>query len=192
MALFRLALAATSPVAGRPRASGRIASLVAAGLVLAGCHCGCPARGAQAAPRDGYRAASAPPPPSERTPEEDWYFKNYGQVPAVDVQFGKAVYYGKALAGNPTASGEVFDPARFTAAHRSLPFGTVLRVVRLDTGEHTYVKVNDRGPFGDDRRIIDLAEIAASRIDMLRDGVVDVRIEVLRWGDDQRGRHARR
>lgn len=107
-------------------------------------------------------------------------------------QFGKAVYYGEALAGNPTASGEVFDPSRFTAAHRSLPFGTVLRVVRLDNGMHTYVKVNDRGPFGDEHRVIDLAKIAASRIDMLSDGVVDVRLEILRWGDAATARQARR
>ncbi len=92
---------------------------------------------------------------------------------------GKASYYGKALAGRPTASGQPFDPDAFSAAHRSLPFGTVLRVVREGKGSDVYVRVNDRGPFGDRRRILDLSLAAARQLDMLRAGVASVRVEVL-------------
>lgn len=117
------------------------------------------------------------------TGDEEDLHERYGRTPAVKVEFGKATYYGESLAGNRTASGAIFDPGQFTAAHRELPFGTVVRVVRLDTGHHTYVKVNDRGPFGDRRRVIDLAKVAARRLEMIRAGVVDVRIEILEWGD---------
>jgi rare lipoprotein A len=92
---------------------------------------------------------------------------------------GKATYYGDSLAGNKTASGEVYDPRAFTAAHRTLPFGTVVRVVRLDTQRYVYVRITDRGPFGNRQRIIDLSKIAAERLGMLRAGVVKVRVEVL-------------
>jgi rare lipoprotein A len=124
--------------------------------------------------------------------EEAWYHDHYNQVAALEVQHGKATYYGEELAGNKTASGELFEPRRFTAAHRRLPFGTVVRVVRLDTGAHTYVRINDRGPFGDERRIIDLAKVAAGRLEMLRAGVVEVRVEILRWGEGRRSPVARR
>jgi rare lipoprotein A len=126
------------------------------------------------------------------TPEEVWYHDHYSRAAAIDVAFGKATYYGEALAGNLTASGETFDPWTFTAASRSLPFGTVVRVVRLDNGHHTYVKINDRGPFGDEERVIDLAKVAATRLDMIRAGVVDVRLEVLFWGDGKYRRTASR
>jgi len=96
---------------------------------------------------------------------------------------GRASYYADSLAGNPTASGEPYDPSAFTAAHRSLPFGTVVRVVREDTGASVVVRVNDRGPFGDRRRILDLSRAAAEQIDMIRAGVVSVRAEVLELGE---------
>jgi rare lipoprotein A len=95
---------------------------------------------------------------------------------------GEASYYGKAFAGRKTASGEIFEPRRYTAAHRSLPFGTVLRVTRVGTHSIVYVRVNDRGPFGKKRRILDLSEAAADELDMLRDGVCEVRVEVLERG----------
>jgi rare lipoprotein A len=95
---------------------------------------------------------------------------------------GKATYYSDSLAGNHTANGEVYDPARRTAASRDLPFGTVLRVTRRDTGKQVVVRVNDRGPFGDDKRILDLSRAAAAELEMLGRGVVDVRAEVLELG----------
>ena len=92
---------------------------------------------------------------------------------------GKATYYADSLAGNHTANGDIYDPAAFTAAHKTLPFGTVVRVIREDTAKATYVKVNDRGPFGSADRIIDLSKAAASELDMMKAGVISVRVEIL-------------
>ncbi|NMC69457.1 MAG: septal ring lytic transglycosylase RlpA family protein, partial [Myxococcales bacterium] len=88
-------------------------------------------------------------------------------------------YYSDTLAGNPTASGEPYDPAALTAAHRTLPFGTRVRVTRLDDERSVEVRINDRGPFGRRDRIIDLSRAAAERLGMIRAGVIRVRIEVL-------------
>jgi rare lipoprotein A (peptidoglycan hydrolase) len=92
---------------------------------------------------------------------------------------GIAAYYSDSLAGNRTANGERYDPDSLTAAHRSLPFGTRLRVTRVDTNESVVVRVNDRGPFGDERRVIDLSRAAARQLRMLRAGIVEVRVEIL-------------
>ena len=85
------------------------------------------------------------------------------------LQTGTASWYGKELAGRPTASGEPFRPARLTAAHPTLPFGTVVKVTRTDNGRSVRVVINDRGPFGKGR-IIDLALHAARRLDMVEIG----------------------
>ncbi|MEF8797445.1 MAG: septal ring lytic transglycosylase RlpA family protein [Salinivenus sp.] len=98
---------------------------------------------------------------------------------------GEASYYGDTFAGQTTASGEAFDPEALTAAHPSLPFGTRVRVTRTG-GEHgraVTVRINDRGPFADNR-IIDLSEAAARQIGMIDEGVVEVRIEVLELPPD--------
>jgi len=92
---------------------------------------------------------------------------------------GAVSYYADSLAGNSTASGEPYDPAELTAASRTLPFGTVLRVTRPDTGRSVIVRVNDRGPFGRRQRVLDLSRSAAEALDMIRRGVVDVRVEVV-------------
>lgn len=97
----------------------------------------------------------------------------------LEVLRGRASYYADSLAGNPTASGERYDPGGLTAASRDLAFGTMVRVVRVDTGASVIVRVNDRGPFGDSTRILDLSRAAAERLDMMRAGVVNVRAEVL-------------
>ncbi|MBI5489256.1 MAG: septal ring lytic transglycosylase RlpA family protein [Deltaproteobacteria bacterium] len=94
-------------------------------------------------------------------------------------QEGKATFYSDSLAGGPTASGETYDPEALTAAHRTLPFGTRVRVSRLDNGRSVEVRINDRGPFGRRDRIIDLSRAAAEALDMVRAGVVRVRLEVL-------------
>jgi rare lipoprotein A len=105
--------------------------------------------------------------------------KEYDGKKALETFEGQATYYADSLAGNNTANGDVYDPAAFTAAHKKLPFGTILRVVRQDTGAVTYVRVNDRGPFGSEERVIDLSKAAAQEIDMMRAGVVEVRVEVV-------------
>ncbi len=92
---------------------------------------------------------------------------------------GRASYYADSLAGNHTANGDIYDPAKLTAASRDLAFGTIVRVVRVDTGASVVVRVNDRGPFGDRRRILDLSRAAAERLDMIRAGVITIRAEIL-------------
>jgi rare lipoprotein A len=94
---------------------------------------------------------------------------------------GKASWYGNEYDGRKTASGEVFDQWAMTAAHRELPFGTVVLVKNLDNGRTVKVRINDRGPFIRGR-IIDLSRGAAERIDLVRDGVAPVRLEVVKWG----------
>jgi rare lipoprotein A len=105
--------------------------------------------------------------------------KKYDGKKALSTLRGKATYYADSLAGNHTASGDVYDPNEYTAAHKKLPFGTILRVVREDNGAETYVRVNDRGPFGPKDRIVDLSKAAAQELDMMRAGVVGVRVEVV-------------
>ena len=91
---------------------------------------------------------------------------------------GLASYYGARHHGNKTASGERFDQNALTAAHRSLAFGSRVRVTNLRNSKTVVVRINDRGPFSP-KRIIDLSQKAAEQLDMLRDGVVPVRIEPL-------------
>ena len=94
------------------------------------------------------------------------------------VQNGKASYYGKMFVGRKTASGERYDPNLMTAAHNRLPLGTKVRVTRKDSGVAVTVRVNDRCGCTHGR-IIDLSEAAARKLDMIRVGVVKVRIEVV-------------
>jgi rare lipoprotein A len=93
---------------------------------------------------------------------------------------GKATYYGDQFAGRKTASGELYQPQELTAAHRTLPFGTLVRVRRIDGQQQAVcVRVTDRGPFGNQQRIIDVSKAAARKLDMLRAGVIGVVVEVL-------------
>ncbi|WP_394237877.1 septal ring lytic transglycosylase RlpA family protein [Pseudomonas anguilliseptica] len=91
---------------------------------------------------------------------------------------GQASYYGARHHGNKTASGERFDQNALTAAHRSLPFGSRVQVTNLRNDKRVVVRINDRGPYAK-KRIIDLSQKAAEQLDMLRDGVVPVRVEQL-------------
>lgn len=91
---------------------------------------------------------------------------------------GTASYYHDRFHGRTTASGERFDQEALTAAHRTLPFGTTVRVTRTDTGKGVVVRINDRGPFRAER-IIDLSRAAAARLGMLDSGVAPVRVEVI-------------
>lgn len=130
-------------------------------VVVAACLLGCGgARGASAAPVSSPAEARSPKP---------------GASP----QIGLATWYGDALAGHKTASGERFDPSAMTAAHRTLPIGTWVEVTRLDTGARVRVRINDRGPFGKKDRIIDLSKAAAKRIGLLRAGIARVEVRVV-------------
>ena len=104
-----------------------------------------------------------------------------------DELVGRASWYGDRYHGRSTASGEIYDMHALTAAHKTLPFGTVVRVTRTDNRMSVVVKINDRGPFSEGR-VIDLSRAAAEEIDMIERGVVDVTLEVLSWGNGARAR----
>jgi len=91
---------------------------------------------------------------------------------------GDASWYGGKFQGRQTANGEIFDTEKMTAAHKTLPFNTVVKVINLSNNKSTIVRINDRGPFAKER-IIDLSRAAAAEIDMVDAGVAPVQIEIL-------------
>ena len=96
----------------------------------------------------------------------------------VFAETGEASWYGNKYQGKPTASGEPFDMYAYTAANRTLPFGTVIRVTNLKNNKSVKVRVNDRGPT-QKSRIVDLSYQAAKDIGLLHDGVVPVKVETI-------------
>jgi rare lipoprotein A (peptidoglycan hydrolase) len=115
-------------------------------------------------------AAVTPAPAPEAPAETD--------AEGTPIAGGEASYYGEELAGNPTASGELFEPGKLTAAHRSLPLGSRVRVTNVSNGESVVVRVNDRGPFAKNR-VIDVSKAAAREIGLLRRGTGQVRLELV-------------
>ncbi|MCI0747222.1 MAG: septal ring lytic transglycosylase RlpA family protein [Verrucomicrobia subdivision 3 bacterium] len=107
--------------------------------------------------------------PDERTPS---------RATAGKVQMGEASFYDNKFHGRRTASGERYDKSRLTAAHRTYPFGTTLRVTHLGNRRTVIVRVNDRGPFARGR-IIDLSLAAARRLEMIRSGTARVKVEII-------------
>jgi rare lipoprotein A len=91
---------------------------------------------------------------------------------------GIASWYGRRFMGKKTASGEIFDPEKMTAAHRRLPMGTIVKVMNLKNGRETVVRINDRGPYIPGR-IIDLSRAAARQMDMIKRGLAPVRMEII-------------
>ncbi len=140
-----------------------------------------PAPPREASPRgaDATASTASAEPATPRATEGGGWWDAYLDRPALESFEGRASYYADSLAGRSTASGQPYDPQARTAASRSLPFGTVLRVTRVETGASVIVRVNDRGPFGDRRRVLDLSRSAAEALDMIRRGVAEVRVEVL-------------
>ncbi|WP_421220821.1 septal ring lytic transglycosylase RlpA family protein [Aeromonas enteropelogenes] len=98
---------------------------------------------------------------------------------------GTASWLAKELDGNKTANGDVLDSKLFSAAHRNLPIPSYVRVTNLDNGLETIVRVNDRGPF-DNNRLIDLSYAAAEQLDMVHTGEARVRLELISDTPDQR------
>ncbi|MDI6402148.1 septal ring lytic transglycosylase RlpA family protein, partial [Balneolaceae bacterium ANBcel3] len=95
------------------------------------------------------------------------------------IEQGEASWYGPGFHGRQTANGETYDQDKLTAAHRTLPFNTVVRVINLSNGKSVVVRINDRGPYARGR-IIDLSREAARRIDMVDSGVAPVRLVLVR------------
>ncbi len=152
-------------VRSRPRLVGLIAAALAvafAASAAAGCGGGQSAR----AETPGAGAAESPEPaPSD------------GDV--TSTRRGQATWYGGRFHGRTTASGETFNKHELTAAHRELGFGTRVRVTNLDNDRSVVVRINDRGPFGNPRRIIDVSRRAAEKLGMIGDGVAPVKLEIL-------------
>ncbi|MBO8130738.1 MAG: septal ring lytic transglycosylase RlpA family protein [Candidatus Marinimicrobia bacterium] len=94
-----------------------------------------------------------------------------------------ASFYGKDFHGRKTSSGEIFDMYGLTAAHKTLPLGTIIKVTYLKTGKSVIVKINDRGPFIPGRDL-DLSYGAAAKIGLDKDGVGKVKVTVIKWGDE--------
>src|SRR5262249_9530594 len=104
-------------------------------------------------------------------------------APAGYVEEGNASWYGNPFHGRRASNGEIYDMNKLTAAHRTLPFETVVRVTNLSNGKSTTVRITDRGPFVENR-IIDLSKAAAEEIESIGPGVVPVRVEVITPGID--------
>jgi rare lipoprotein A len=107
-------------------------------------------------------------------------------VPGEYVEEGVASWYGNPFNGHRTSNGEIYDMHEFTAAHRTLPFGAVVRVTNLRNGRQTEVRINDRGPFVANR-VIDLSLSAARAIEMVGTGTALVRLEVIAGPNPQVG-----
>jgi rare lipoprotein A len=136
---------------------------------------------AEAGEGAGSGAAESPPPSLEVLRAR------YGAAKPLLRFHGQVSYYADSLSGNPTASGEPYQPRALTAAHRSLPFGTVVRVVREDTRQLVFVRINDRGPFVRGR-VLDLSRAAAETIGLIGRGVTRVTAEVVEYGPKPKAR----
>ena len=99
-------------------------------------------------------------------------------TPSITEEHGIASWYGPGFAGRLTANGEVFDPSQLTAAHKELPFNTLVTVHNLENGRSVVVRINDRGPYIGGR-IIDLSKSAAQAIDMIGPGTAKVTVQIL-------------
>ncbi|MCD6135974.1 septal ring lytic transglycosylase RlpA family protein [Candidatus Bipolaricaulota bacterium] len=102
------------------------------------------------------------------------------QVAGPYYEVGIASWYGPGFQGNHTANGEIYDMNGISAAHKTLPFGTIVRVVDLETGKSVVVRINDRGPFIEGR-IIDLSKGAAEKLGIIDKGITRVGLRILRW-----------
>jgi rare lipoprotein A len=137
---------------------------------------------AEAAKRstDVPNAPAAPPAVSKRNKPVP------APAPSGYTEEGNASWYGVPFHGRRASNGEVYDMYKLTAAHRTLPFETTVRVTNLNNGKSTVVRITDRGPFVENR-IIDLSLAAAQEIDLVGPGVASVRLEVLGLVDPTSG-----
>jgi len=117
-------------------------------------------------------------PETEKPPVITPSIKKPAPIPQAKVHTGEASWYGPGFKGKKTASGEIFDPAKFTAAHKTFPLGSRARVTHLENGKSVEVEINDRGPYADGR-IIDLSQAAARALGMTENGTAAVRVELI-------------
>jgi len=132
-----------------------------------------------AAPADSAGGATNPATPAAAAARPGKHSKTPpAPAPVGYSEEGNASWYGLPFNGRRASNGEIYDMNKLTAAHRTLPFETVVRVTNLNNGKTTTVRITDRGPFVDNR-IIDLSQAAAREIESISPGVVPVRLEVL-------------
>ena len=99
-------------------------------------------------------------------------------TPGTPAHIGEASWYGPGFQGKKTASGEIFDDSKLTAAHKTIPLGSKAKVTNLTNGKTVEVKINDRGPFIDGR-VVDLSQAAAEALGMIDRGTARVQIDLL-------------
>ncbi|MFZ1288866.1 MAG: septal ring lytic transglycosylase RlpA family protein [Melioribacteraceae bacterium] len=105
-------------------------------------------------------------------------FSEYENLEGLLIESGIASWYGKEFHGKSTANGETYNKSELTAAHRTLPFGSIVRVTNIENNKSVIVRINDRGPFAKDR-IIDLSQKAAQKIEMISSGSAKVELRLL-------------
>ena len=129
------------------------------------------------------RATNVPESPAPTAPASKRSKPPAAPAPPGYAEEGNASWYGVPFHGRRASNGEIYDMYKLTAAHRTLPFETMVRVTNLNNGKSTVVRITDRGPFVDNR-IIDLSLAAAREVDSIGPGVVPVRVEVISPGID--------
>lgn len=166
-----------------PRASDEAPRTEEAGQVIAAVP---ESGGDAAAAREGGSADAAAPRAARAREVTRGVDAADAPRPVLDVRRGEATYYADALHGRTTASGVPYDRNALVAAHRSLPFGTLLRVTNTENGRQVLVRVVDRGPFAPGQQapaILDLSRRAARELGFIRQGRTLVRAEILEWGE---------
>jgi rare lipoprotein A len=151
-----------------------VSSLLQGGSVLPGSSVGVKAQSAEAATIDD----SAVPTKNKRVQGKAPRQANSRETSKKKVIRGQASWYGPGFHGKKTASGEIFDQSRLTAAHKTLPLGTKAKVTNLENGNTVEVEINDRGPYVG-QRVIDLSRAAANALGFVESGLTLVRIELL-------------
>ncbi|HEX6176674.1 MAG TPA: septal ring lytic transglycosylase RlpA family protein [Candidatus Binatia bacterium] len=150
-----------------------VSSLMQGGSVLPGSPVGFKPQSAEAATLD-----DAVPVKTNRTQGKATRQANSRETSKRKIIRGQASWYGPGFHGKKTASGEIFDQSRLTAAHKTLPLGTKAKVTNLENGNTVEVEINDRGPYVGDR-VIDLSRAAANALGFVESGLTLVRIEPL-------------
>jgi rare lipoprotein A len=157
------------------RSMTRLLRLLALGVTIQGCSTASGPVGSMPppaiAPATGTAVTVTAPPAPSTVPIE-------APAKMSTVHVGDASWYGPGFGGKTTASGEVFDETKMTAAHKTLPLGTKAKVTNLKDGKSVQVEINDRGPYAQGR-IIDLSQAAAKALGIIDRGVVKVRVESL-------------
>ena len=123
---------------------------------------------------------SCAPSPRYNNKEVNWKYKD-----TKDTFYGISSYYGlnDGFDGNLTANGEIFDKDGISAAHKTLPLNSIVKVTNLSNGKSLTLRINDRGPYIDGR-ILDCSYGAALELDFVQEGTTEVKVKVIKWGDN--------